>query len=309
MTVEPMEAYFRDLIRIEDRGAERLRAAVRFPPDLQGPPDTGHGGGVSAMLFELLRLLVGEQAGEAGIGRPVRVETMIHRAVPLEESLRGEVAAGEEGWVSRLLRGDRIVAEAVIRPAPGGLPVPSEVERRRWEGAMTGGFELPGYRYCLACGLENPRGVHVRFDCSEALVWKRLVPRPHFACADGSLFHGFLTVVCDEIGWWLGALRQGECGLSSRVAVWLGGSVPAGVPLLILGPRDTVTSTDPKGRFWNTRSLVVGPDWSPVAAAEIQFAGSRAFTKTMLPHFLPGNDPTIVGRVFPRYRETERGSA
>jgi hypothetical protein len=302
MSIEPMEAYFRELVRIEDRGAEGLRAAVRFPPDLQGPPDTGHGGAVTAMLFELLRLLLGEQGGEARIGRPVRIETTIHRAVPLDEALRGEVAAGEDGWLSRLIRGDRLFAQAAIRPAPGGLAVPSEAERRGWLGAMGTGFELPGYRYCLACGLENPRGVHARFDCNEALVWKRLLPRPHFACPDGSLFHAFLTVVCDEMGWWLGALRQGECGLSSRVTVWLGGSVPAEVPLLVLGPRDRVASTDPKGRVWETRSLVVGPDWSAVAAAEIQFAGSRAFTKTMLPHFLPGEDPAVLGRVFPRYR-------
>jgi hypothetical protein len=261
------------------------------------------------MLFELLRLLVGEQGGEARIGRPVRIETVIHHAVPLEEPLQGEVARCDDAWVSRLLRGDRLVAEAAIRPAAEGLREPSDAERRRWQAAMAGGFELPGYRYCLACGLENPRGVHARFECTDALVWKRLTPRPHFACADGSLFHAFLTVVCDEVGWWLGALRQGECGLSSRVTVWLAGSVPAGSPLLALGPRDTVTGTDPKGRLWQTRSLVVGPDWSPVAAAEVQFAGSRAFTKTMLPLFLPGSDPTALGRVFPRYRVGEGRSA
>jgi len=305
MSDQPMEAYFRDLIRVEVLGAEALRAMVSFPPELQGPPDTGHGGGVTAMLFELLRLLVGEQGGEARIGRPLRIETAIHHAVPLGEPLRGEVARGESGWVSRLLHGDRLVADATIQPAARGLHGPSEAERLRWQAAMTGGFELPGYRYCLACGLENPRGVHARFTCGEVLVWKRLVPRPHFACADGSLFHAFLTVVCDEMGWWLGALRLGECGLSSRVTVWLGGSVPAAVPLLVLGPRDTVTSTDPKGRLWQTRSLVVGPDWSPAAAAEVQFAGSRAFTKTMLPLFLPGDDPTSVDRVFPRYRRSE----
>jgi hypothetical protein len=309
MSDQPMEGYFRDLIRVEARGADGLRATVTFPPELQGPPATGHGGGVTAMLFELLRLLAGEQGGEARIGRPVRIETTIHHAVPLEEPLRGEVARDDEAWVSRLLRGDRLMADARIRPAVERLRGPSEEERRRWQSAMTGGFELPGYQYCLACGLENPRGVHVRFDCSNALVWKRLTPRPLFACADGSLFHAFLTVVCDEMGWWLGALRQGECGLSSRVTVWLGGSMTAGTPLLVLGPRDTVASTDPKGRLWQTRSLVVGPDWSPVAAAEVQFAGSRAFTKTMLPLFLPASDPTSLSRAFPRYQGRQGGEA
>jgi hypothetical protein len=50
---------------------------------------------------------------------------------------------------------------------------------------------------------------------------------------------------------------------------------------------------------WQTQSAIVTLDWQPVATAEVQFAGSRAFTKVMLPGFLPGGDRTAVERVFP----------
>jgi hypothetical protein len=139
----------------------------------------------------------------------------------------------------------------------------------------------------------------VRFKYNEGVVWQRLVPQPHFRCGDGSLFPGYLCIVGDEIGWWLGALRQGECGLSNRVTVTLGAPVAHDVPLLILGARAAVTSTDPKGRVWQTRATIMTPDWEPVASAEVQFAGSRAFTKVMLPGFLPGGDRAAVERVFP----------
>lgn len=301
MTLQLMEAYFRDRVRIEARTADRLRASVTFPADLQGPPEAGHGGGVTAMLFELVRLFLDEQGGAAGIPRPVRIDARLHHGVPLETPLAAEVVPAEGGWTSRLLREERPVAEAVVSPMEPGLPpLPPEV-RRKWEASHRDAHEVPGYEFCLACGLRNPRGVQVRFDYNDALIWKRLTPQAHFRSPDGSLFAGYLMIVCDEIGWWLGALRQGECGLSNRVRVRLGRPVEHGVPLLALGDRSTVSTTDPKGRLWQTQAVIVTADWTPVATAEVQFAGSRAFTKVMLPRFLPGADPAAVRRVFPRY--------
>jgi hypothetical protein len=55
--------------------------------------------------------------------------------------------------------------------------------------------------------------------------------------------------------------------------------------------------------------MILSPDWKPVATAEIQFAGSRAFTRKMLPLFLPGSNPEDVNRIFPRYRIPEERSA
>jgi hypothetical protein len=51
-----------------------------------------------------------------------------------------------------------------------------------------------------------------------------------------------------------------------------------------------------------TLALIVTADWKPVAAAEVEFAGSRAFSKTMLPRFLVDRDPAALRRAFPRYQ-------
>jgi len=299
MTLQPMEAYFRDRVRIEARGPEGMRATVIFTPDLQGPPEAGHGGGVTGMLFELVRLFHDEGGGEDRVPRPVKIQAILHREVPLEVSLEATVVPMEGGWVSRILRGERSIAEAEVRPIVGPLTPPAPEVRGHWERSRGEASAVPGYEFCLACGLKNPRGVQVRFDYNAQVVWKQLVPQPHFRCADGGLFPGYLCIVGDEIGWWLGALRQGECGLSNRVTLCLGPPVAHGVPLLTLGARSAVTTSDPKGRLWQTRAAIVTLDWQPVATAEVQFAGSRAFTKLMLPGFVSGGDRAAVERIFP----------
>jgi hypothetical protein len=115
------------------------------------------------------------------------------------------------------------------------------------------------------------------------------------------LFPGYLAIVCDELGWWLGALRQGECGVSNRLSLTL---APAahGVPLLALGPRRLVASVDPKGRMWRAETFVLGADGEPVAAASVRFVGGPAFTRMMLPGFLSQEDRAAVERAFPRAR-------
>jgi len=301
MTLPPMEDYFRDRVRIEARTPDRMRASVTFTADLQGPPEAGHGGGVTAMLFEMVRLFRNEGGGAGPMPRPVRIDVALHREVPLETPLAAEVVPAEGGWHSRILRDERPLAEAVVSAGEGPLPPVGPETRRRWEDSHRRAHEVPGYEFCLACGLRNARGAQVRFDYNDALVWKRLQPQAHFRSADGSLFPGYLCIVADEIGWWMGALRQGECGLSTRVTVCLGRPVAYGEPLLILGDRSAVTASDTKGRVWHTRAAIVTSDWTPVATAEVQFAGSRAFTKVMLPKFLPGEDPAALHRVFPRY--------
>ncbi len=297
--LQSMEDYFRDRVAIEIRKADRMQATLTFPPDLQGPPQAGHGGGVTAMLFELVRLLRGEDGGRIRIPRPVRIEAVLHRELPLEVPLLAEVVATGGAWHSSIRQGDRLIAEAQVGPAETPLSSVTPKLRRDWEASSGQGRELPGYEFCLACGLRNPRGVQVRFDYNESLVWKRLVPRDHFRCGDGSLYPGFLCIVGDEIGWWLGALRQGECGLSNRVTICLGQPVLHGAPLLILGARSEATTTDPKGRIWQTRASILTSDWQLVATGEVQFAGSRAFTRMMLPGFQAGGDPAVLHALFP----------
>jgi hypothetical protein len=302
MTHESMEAYLRSRLKVELLKLDRLRAVAIFPPDLQGPPEAGHGGGATALLFEMVRMVVGERGGEAVLPRPVRIEVVLHREIPLDTPLRAEVTPESGAWYSRILREDRPIVEAWVRPAAAPLAAASAEVRGLWDGAREEAFTVPGYEFCLGCGFRNPRGAQVRFECDDHFVWKWLEPQAHFRCDDGSLFPGYHIVVGDELGWWMGALRQGECGLSSKLAVTLGEAVPHGMPLLALGPRAAVRTSDPKGRIWQTQALIVTTDWKPVAAAEVEFAGSRAFSKVMLPRFVVGRDSGSLQRAFPRYQ-------
>jgi hypothetical protein len=305
MTIESMEAYLRGRLKVELLKLDRMRAVATFPPDLQGPPDAGHGGGAAALLFEMVRMVAGERGGEVVLPRPLRIEVVLHREIPLDTALRAEVTSGGGIWHSRILREDRPIVEADVFPAATLPSAPSADLRRVWDAARGEAFTVPGYEFCLGCGFRNPRGAQVRFECDDAFVWKHLTPQAHFRCEDGSLFPGYHIIVGDELGWWMGALRQGECGLSSRLVVTLGKTIKHGTPLLALGPRASVRTSDPKGRIWQTQALIVTQDWQPVAAAEVEFAGSRAFSKVMLPRFVAGTDAEAgaLQKTFPRYQD------
>jgi hypothetical protein len=302
MTNESMEVYLRGRLKVELLKLDRMRAVATFPPDLQGPPEAGHGGGAAALLFEMVRMVAGERGGETVLPRPLRIEVVLHREIPLDTPLRAEVTSEGGVWHSRILREDRPIVEADVSPAAVASP-PTDL-RRAWEAPRGDTFTVPGYELCLGCGFRNPRGAQVRFECDDTFVWKRLEPQAHFRCEDGSLFPGYHIIVGDELGWWMGALRQGECGLSSRLVVTLGSTLKHGKPLLALGSRASVRTSDPKGRIWRTEAMIVTADWQPVAAAEVEFAGSRAFSKVMLPRFVASTeaDAAALRQTFPRYR-------
>jgi len=308
MRMETMEEYLRGRLKVELLKLDRLRAVATIPPDLQGPPAAGHGGGTTALLLEMVRMVVGERGGEVVLPRPLVVDVTLHREMPLDTPVRAEVEPAAGGWRSRLVREDRLVAEASVFPGPSPLEGPAPEIRRRWEGRGGSDRVVPGYEWCLGCGFKNPRGAQVRFAYDESFMWRRLAPQPHFRCADGSLAQGYACIVTDELGWWMGALRQGECGLSSRVRVTLGDPVTHATPLVAFGDRAAVAAVDGKGRVWATRAVLVTEDWRPVAAADVQFSGSRAFTKTMLSRFVLDDGGKSLRAAFPRYAD-QIGSA
>jgi hypothetical protein len=92
--------------------------------------------------------------------------------------------------------------------------------------------------------------------------------------------------------------------VSNRVVLALGDSVPHGTPLLAVGSRSAVHTSDPKGRIWQTRAYILTEDWQPVATADVQFVGSRVFTQMMLPSFIKGEDLASLQRAFPRYKDS-----
>ena len=305
MTQQSMDEYLRGRLKVELLKLDRMRAVATFPPDLQGPPEAGHGGGATALLLEMVRMVAGERDGEAVLPRPLRVEVVLHRQLPLDTPLRAEVVSGDGVWHSRILREDRrIIAEAEVRPASSPLVPPPADLRRDWAATRGDAFTVPGYEFCLGCGFQNPRGAQVRFEYDDRFMWKRLAPRAHFRCGDGSLSLGYHCIVGDELGWWMGALKQGECGLSNRVVLTLGNSVPHETPLLAMGSRLAVRTSDPKGRIWQTLAYILTADWQPLATADVQFVGSRAFTQVMLPRFIKGADLPSLQRAFPRYKDS-----
>jgi hypothetical protein len=297
---EPFEAYLRARLAVERVDRSGLGARVSFPPELQGPPDTAHGGGLTAMLLELVRAFL-EAEGDPGLlDGPVSLAVRLHRPLPLDTEAAGEVRPADAGpgWHSRILLEGRPVAEADIRPAARGPELPDGL-RGGPDAARRSGEPVPAYEWCLGCGLQNPRGAQVRFEYDEAWMWKAIRPQPHFR-RGGRLAAGYLAIVCDELGWWLGALRQGECGVSNRLDLTLGPAQES-ESLLALGPRALVQSGDPRGRVWRTEAFALAPSGQPVAAAAVQFVGGPAFTRLMLPRFLRPDDREALRRAFPRY--------
>ena len=101
MTHEPMEDYLRRRLKVELLKLDRMRAVATFPPDLQGPPEAGHGGGAAALLLEMVRMVAGERGGEMVLPRPLRIEVALHREIPLDTPLRAEVTSGGGIWHSQ----------------------------------------------------------------------------------------------------------------------------------------------------------------------------------------------------------------
>jgi hypothetical protein len=296
---EPFDEYLRARLKVELLKLKSLRATLVLPSDLQGPPAAGHGGGAAALLLEMIRMVVGERGGEAVLPRPLRLAVVFHHALPLALPLRAEVNATDGGWQGRILHGEKLLIAADLQAAADWAPIARDLPRLA--GARESGLPVPRYEWCLACGRSNPRGAQLRFLYSDAALWQQLTPPAGFRARDGSLALAYLCIVGDELGWWLGALRQGECGLTSRLTVTLGAPIRFGAPLLAVGARSAVRSADPRGRFWETDGVIVGGDGKPVAHASVQFAGSRAFTKTMLAGFIQGEELAAVQHAFPRY--------
>ena len=59
---------------------------------------------------------------------------------------------------------------------------------------------------------------------------------------------------------------------------------------------------DPRGRYVRAQGCLLTPDGVPLAACEVRFAGSAAYTRRLLQPFLETTDPEILFRLFPNAR-------
>jgi hypothetical protein len=108
-----------------------------------------------------------------------------------------------------------------------------------------------------------------------------------------------VTVGLDELGWWLGALAQGECGVTTEVAVTVHRRLPL-APLVLVGDRTAVgRDDDPRGRYARAVGHVLSADGTLLATGRVRFAGSRAYTKRLVQPFLETTDTATLFRVFP----------
>lgn len=273
--------------------AEATRGRVHFPRDLQGFPGTVHGGAVAALFYRTTTPRP-----------PVELRMQLLRGVPTETPLR--LTTGSSGTVARLalFQDERALAEATLSREDTSAFDPAPIlvawqANRRVEG------EIPGTATCLACGSANPLGLQTRFLFNDRLLWREYIPRPEYRAADGSLHPALATIMLDELGWWLGALAQGECGVTTEVVVTVFRALPF-APLLVLGDRMTVRGEDDsRGRYCRASGVLVTPGGQLLAKGDVRFAGSRAYTKRLLQPFLETTVPEELFRLFPSARDLQ----
>ncbi len=270
--------------------ADAPRGRVAFPRDFQGFPGTVHGGAVAALFYRVTTPRP-----------PVRLRMDLLRGVPTETPLR--LITGSAGTTARvaLAQDERRLAEAeLVRGAvPAVDPRPALTAWQSREGAEDG---VPATATCLACGSGNPLGLALRLRFDDRFLWQEYAPPAHYRAADGSMHPALATVALDELGWWLGALAQQECGVTTEVTVSVFQPLPFR-PLLLLGDRAAVQpDEDPRGRYLRARAFLLSADGALLAAAEVRFAGSPAYTKRLLQPFLETTPPDTLVRLFPNAR-------
>jgi hypothetical protein len=279
--------------------ADAARGLVRFPADLHGFPGVVHGGAVGAVFHRLTLPRV-----------PVELHFTLQRGVPTETDV--VLRTGSAGATARLtlLHGDRTLAEATLR-REGLHPPGLSALRAVWADATAAGGEtLPGTATCLACGTRNPLGLAMELRATERLIWCTSTPPETYAGRQADTAHPALALIAlDELGWWLGALAQGECGVTTDVTVTLFEPLPRG-PLLILGDRGSVRADgDERGRYSLGSGAILSPEGEVLAAATVRFAGSRAYTRRLLEPFLATTQTDRLARWFPSARAlAERAS-
>lgn len=271
---------------LQQAAAGAARGVVTVPAELHGFPGTAHGGAVAAVFHRL-----------ALPRPPVEMRVELLRSVPTTTLLA--LRTGSSGATARLAlhHGDRALAEATLRREDLAPPDVAAL-RARWAQDHPEVDRVPGTASCLACGSVNPLGLGVRFWVTDRFVWRECLPPETYRTRQGA-HPAMAFILLDELGWWLGALAQQECGVTTDVRITLLGALPF-APLLALGDRAAVgADDDPRGRYCRTAGALFGPDGTVLATAEVRFAGSRAYTRRLLEPFLATTPAETLARWFP----------
>jgi hypothetical protein len=267
--------------------ADAARGVLTFPRDLHGFPGVVHGGAVGALC---LRLALPRP--------PFRLRLDLQRGVPTETPIR--FTSGSAGTEAQLafFQGDRLLAEGRLSRETGPDAVPAPVRAARAARPTPRG-EMPGTATCLACGSANPIGLGVRFQYDDRLVWREVTPPAGYRGKDGATHPALAPILLDELGWWMGALAQRECGVTTEVAITVHRALPWG-PVLAVGDRTAIRADDdPRGRYCRVTGYLLGPDGALLATGEVRFAGSRAYTRRLLQPFLETTSLEALSALFP----------
>jgi hypothetical protein len=262
---------------------------VTFARDFQGFPGTVHGGGVAGLFYRVTTP-----------NPPVRLRMELLRGVPTETPL--QLTTGSVGSVAQLAlgQGDRRLAAAELARGPV-LAVDPGPTLDAW-GARRSSEEVPATATCLACGTANDLGLGMRFSFDDRFLWCEYAPPDTYRAADGSLHPALVTIALDELGWWLGALAQQECGVTTEVAITVLRPLPF-APLVVIGDRAAIRPDDgPRGRYVRAQGLLLTADGTLLASGEVRFAGSPAYTKRLVEPFLETTPHETLFRVFPSAR-------
>ena len=289
--MKTIDEALRELIRLTLDGAGAA-GQLSFPPLLQGFPDAAHGGGLLAAFGRVARACVPDR-------KLRRLAAVIHRTIPLDTLLQLTAARGEHDLTLTLKNRETVLAEAT---AENSAELIEAGAFERWRERNGNPLALPTTRGCLACGSENPLGCQLALRFDDRWLWSEHWPRPPFRSPNGTLDPALFPILLDEVGWWLGALRTGEAGVTTEVSTTLHcDDVAFDGPLTLLGEHGRVTARDEKGHFWETAGAVFSARGSLLASARVTYAASRVYSKRLVPLLAALNPSDSVRRVFPRH--------
>jgi hypothetical protein len=275
----------------DDQGAQ---GHLIFPSVFQGFPEAAHGGGIVAAFDHVAR------RGGLDDQSSRRLVARIQRSIPLDHPLSITASRQGDRFGVSLCQGAEPSATAEISSGAvqqddlGFFGAWSERDGHHWETPVTRG--------CLACGSENPLGARLRFTFDPQWLWSEHQPREPFRLADGGLDPALFPILLDEVAWWLGALRTGEAGVTTEIAMTLHHPhIAFDERLVLAGERSRVISTDRRGRLWEVSAGLWSTQGRLLASAKVSYAVIRAYTKRLIPALRSMNPPELVARIFPGY--------
>lgn len=97
------------------------------------------------------------------------------------------------------------------------------------------GIELPHTRGCIACGHDNPHGIHLHLNVDEptGLVAADFTPAPHHMGFQGIVHGGLLSTVLDEAMVWAATWTGKRFCVCGELNVRFRHSVPIGQPVRV----------------------------------------------------------------------------